>query len=99
MDKNYKKTLNELWKEGQELQKNVLNNLVFEIADFTDVKPGEKIDSNAFFSKQFLRKNEIQDRILNFSVSNNFFFNCKRINSLVTVIFVESVGFLTSLVL
>lgn len=68
MDKNSKKVLNELWKEGQDLQKQVLDNLIFDIPDFTSLKPGDTMDAKTFFSKQFNRKREIQNKIENFSV-------------------------------
>lgn len=71
MTKKEKMVLNELWKEGQELQKQVLSNLVFEIADFTKVKPGEKMDPNAFFFRQFNRKYEIREKICSFQVSTS----------------------------
>lgn len=69
-DKESKRILNELWKEGQELKKQVIDGLVFGVADFSEVKPGQKYEPSAFFSKQFIKKKEIHNRVKSFSVSS-----------------------------
>ncbi|KAL0271853.1 UNVERIFIED_CONTAM: hypothetical protein PYX00_008817 [Menopon gallinae] len=66
-EKESKRILNELWKEGQELRKQVIDGLVFGIIDFSEMKPGQKYEPSSFFSKQYTEKKEIQNRVNSFS--------------------------------